>query len=305
MDIKKQFVTPAHAAKWLEGNTHNRKLRQSVVERYARDMKAGRWQLTHEAIAFDQDNCLIDGQHRLWAIIEANTPAWLMVAYGVRAESRGVINGGLVRSTTDQLRLGHNLDVTPVEVAIAKRLIRADKASITSSEALACLTRHGDAIRTSIRAFPRQTRGITIVPVLTVIARAFYHVNGDTASLFRIGEVLTEGKVGQGEEALLLLRNWLLARAPRGSGGKGASGLIYQKTERGVFAFLRSEQLSTLYSAPAELFPIPGESLDRVRMKKPGIGGNRNVTVVVAAKAGRRLPTKGKAVEAAKMRKAG
>jgi hypothetical protein len=303
MEVKKQFVTPDQATKWLEGNTHNRKLHQSVVERYARDMKAGKWQLTHEAIAFDSKNTLIDGQHRLWAVIESNTGVWLMVAWGVRAETRGVINSGLVRSTADQIRLGHGLDVSPVEVAIAKRLKTAAKGSITSTEALDCLTRHRDAISTAIRAFPRPTRGITIVPVLTVIARAYYHVQGDTASLFRVGEVLTEGKVGTGEEALLLLRNWLLARAPRSSGTKGASGLIYQKTERGVFAFLRRENLSTLYSAPAELFPLPDEKLDRVRMKKPGPDGSKNVTVVVAAKGTKRLPTKGKAVEAAKRRK--
>lgn len=302
MDFQKKFLTPDQATKWLEGNVHNRRLHQTVVERYARDMKAGKWQLSHEAIAFDPSGTLIDGQHRLWAVIESNTPIWVMVAYGVLAETRAVINSGLVRSTSDQIRLGHGLDVSPTEVAIAKRLRQAPKGSLTTAEALDCLTRHRDAITTAIRAFPRPTRGITIVPVLTVIARAFYHVEGDTASLFRIGEVLTEGKVGQGEEALLLLRNWLLARAPRSSGSKGASGLIYQKTERGVFAFLRREPLSTLYSAPAELFPLPDEKLDRVRMKKPG-GGSKAVTVVVAAKGSKRLPTKGKAVEAARRRK--
>lgn len=73
-----KVVTPAMATKWLEeGNTHNRKVRDSVVMRYAADMKAGRWKQTHQGIAFNGDGTLLDGQHRLFAIIEADTEVLL------------------------------------------------------------------------------------------------------------------------------------------------------------------------------------------------------------------------------------
>jgi len=61
-------VSPDMALKWLEGNTHNRPINQAHVNRLAKEITAGRWQLTHQGIAFDTKGILIDGQHRLWAI---------------------------------------------------------------------------------------------------------------------------------------------------------------------------------------------------------------------------------------------
>src|SRR5437870_5147015 len=72
MKIREMEVGPELATRWLEGNVHNRKLREDVVARYARDMKAGRWLLTHEPIAFNKNgDTLVDGQHRLWAVVES------------------------------------------------------------------------------------------------------------------------------------------------------------------------------------------------------------------------------------------
>src|SRR5262245_63514371 len=63
-------VTPELASNWLsECNTHNRKLVEAHVERLAREMKADRWKLTHQGIAFSTKHVLLDGQHRLWAVV--------------------------------------------------------------------------------------------------------------------------------------------------------------------------------------------------------------------------------------------
>ena len=53
----------------------------------ARDMKAGHWRLTHQGIAFDPAGVLIDGQHRLWAIVESDTTllAWSAAALFIAA----------------------------------------------------------------------------------------------------------------------------------------------------------------------------------------------------------------------------
>ena len=49
-----------------------RSLKPTVVERYAEEMVQGRWPLTHQPIAFDADDAMIDGQHRLQAVRLAN-----------------------------------------------------------------------------------------------------------------------------------------------------------------------------------------------------------------------------------------
>ena len=48
-------VTPATARAWLKKNTLNRNLRDETVSKYARDMKEGNWETTHQGIGFYDD----------------------------------------------------------------------------------------------------------------------------------------------------------------------------------------------------------------------------------------------------------
>ena len=99
------LVTPAMAEKWLEANTHNRPVSDSLVERYAADMEAGDWKLTHQGIAFDESGTLADGQHRLWAIYKSQQQVSMMVSRNVPADALGNIDGHRVRSVADNLGL--------------------------------------------------------------------------------------------------------------------------------------------------------------------------------------------------------
>lgn len=84
METKVMLVTPEMAREWLDKNTpRNRPVSKSTVNAYARLMKAGGWNLTHQGIAFDDNGELIDGQHRLHAIIISNTPVMMNVTYNV------------------------------------------------------------------------------------------------------------------------------------------------------------------------------------------------------------------------------
>jgi hypothetical protein len=51
----------------------NRPVSWNAVNNYAREMLYGNWVLTHQGIAFDHKGKLRDGQHRLYAIVEAAT----------------------------------------------------------------------------------------------------------------------------------------------------------------------------------------------------------------------------------------
>jgi hypothetical protein len=65
-------VTPEMASKWLrENNENNRGIKTQVVKKYARDLLDGNWRVTHQCIAFDARGMLVDGQHRLSAIVLA------------------------------------------------------------------------------------------------------------------------------------------------------------------------------------------------------------------------------------------
>lgn len=98
-------ITPELAESYLEHNIkENRTIRQSTVSKYAKDMRSGKWKLTHQGIAFDDLGQLIDGQHRLWAIIESNTPVEMMVTTDIPSSDVSVVDGGLSRTLADQMK---------------------------------------------------------------------------------------------------------------------------------------------------------------------------------------------------------
>lgn len=100
-----KFVTPDHAAQLLGRNVSNRSLADRFVANLASDMTDNRWMLTHEAICVGSDGVLIDGQHRLSAIVTSGVGQWLWVASGFPPETRTHVDLGRVRSVGDVLTL--------------------------------------------------------------------------------------------------------------------------------------------------------------------------------------------------------
>ena len=98
-----ETITPSLASSYLEFNSNNRPLRYSHIRSMAYDMKNGDWQVTHQGIAFDSTGRLIDGQHRLHAIIEAGVAIQMPVTRGCSAASFSIIDRGANRSTADVL----------------------------------------------------------------------------------------------------------------------------------------------------------------------------------------------------------
>ena len=114
-------VTPDLAKKWLKQNTHNRSLRKRAVADYARDMKAGQWRLNGEAIKFATDGTLLDGQHRLMAVIEADTAVPLMVVTGLPNDTQETMDAGRKRTAADAFSLRGEAHAS-VLAAVLKRV---------------------------------------------------------------------------------------------------------------------------------------------------------------------------------------
>lgn len=97
-------VTPKQARQWLARNIENqRQLRQRKVDQYARDMVAGHWLMTGDTVKITTGSQLIDGQHRLAAVIQADIPVQMLVAYDVSPDVMPVVDAGVPRSFTDAL----------------------------------------------------------------------------------------------------------------------------------------------------------------------------------------------------------
>lgn len=104
-----EYIDPHLAAEYLERNTLNRAVRAAKVAEYAADMRLGRWHDTGQGIIFDETGTLIDGQHRLLAIIESGIGVHMDVIRGVSRSAMAYIDVGAKRSTNDYLHLHHGV----------------------------------------------------------------------------------------------------------------------------------------------------------------------------------------------------
>ena len=63
-------ITPEMAESYLATMpTYQRRVNKAHVYKMSRDMKNGRWALTHQGIAFNEKGEMFDGQHRMHAVI--------------------------------------------------------------------------------------------------------------------------------------------------------------------------------------------------------------------------------------------
>ena len=130
-NVRSQWVdvTPVIAARWLKNNFGNRPLREDTVKAYARDMINGVWVPTHQGIAFNDEDALIDGQHRLSAIVLSGCTVRMMVTFGLSSQienskmtTMDAVDRGATRSVADQLTIQHGFKQSGVKAAICAAL---------------------------------------------------------------------------------------------------------------------------------------------------------------------------------------
>jgi len=105
MDVRIEVVTPKLAKEWLSTVRHNRPVSARTVLDYATDMLAGDWPQTGDPIRFSDAGELLDGQHRLSAVIRANMAFPMVVVGGLDKGSVLYIDQCKRRSAGDSLAL--------------------------------------------------------------------------------------------------------------------------------------------------------------------------------------------------------
>jgi len=102
-------ITPERAAAILAANPSNRALKKGIVAQIAADIKDGRWLFNGQPILISEGGELIDGQHRLSAIIKAGVPVQCAVVGGIDFAARRTVDTGTSRTAGDLLQLsGHS-----------------------------------------------------------------------------------------------------------------------------------------------------------------------------------------------------
>lgn len=113
MFITKVRITPEMASDLLEKNHYNRPLNRVKVFRMVNDIISGNFEITHQPIGIDEDGQLVDGQHRLTAIVESGMPVDMFVAYNAPRSTK--IDIGLARDTRTALFMAGILEKGSLE----------------------------------------------------------------------------------------------------------------------------------------------------------------------------------------------
>lgn len=111
-NISMRTITPAMAAKFMEEHeavvrscgleSMNRIINDNTVTQYGRDMSQGKWEPNGETVKRSARGRIVDGQHRLWACIQSDTPfeTGFMDNIAVKDEDRYFVTTDIGRTKT-------------------------------------------------------------------------------------------------------------------------------------------------------------------------------------------------------------
>lgn len=118
-------ITPELASNMLMMNKTNRSINKDRVLFYKKIIEKGDWMLNGESIKFSINGDLIDGQHRLNAIISAKRPIETLVISGLDHDAFKTIDTGKTRSAGDTFRVEGVKNGVQIAAGIIKYLILA------------------------------------------------------------------------------------------------------------------------------------------------------------------------------------
>lgn len=152
-----ETITPSVATKYLEQNRKNRPIARGTVEFYADAIRAGHWLFNGEAIKFDCNGDLVDGQHRLHAIAKAGKAIQTLVIRGLDPQAFKTIDTGRQRNGGDVLALRGILYSGKMSSAyrLLYRLVigkSAQKRRISNTQLLQLVDEHPDMIELGYEA---------------------------------------------------------------------------------------------------------------------------------------------------------
>lgn len=120
--IQFETITPDVAKQLLEKNTCNRSVNEDNLNSIIADMKKGNFHLTGESIKIAKDGTLLDGQHRLMALVKAGITIKIPVVRGLENDAFKWMDIGRKRQASDVLQIEGYKNATRI-AAMSKFII--------------------------------------------------------------------------------------------------------------------------------------------------------------------------------------
>ena len=129
----KTLITPELAKNILENNNINRKVVKANLSFLTREMKDGRFVYNGESIIISSLNNLMDGQHRLMAIIASGKSIYMNLVQGVEEIAMATIDTGATRTAGSVFSIA-NVSSSNNMASMVKRIMeKIDTERITDS----------------------------------------------------------------------------------------------------------------------------------------------------------------------------
>jgi hypothetical protein len=243
-------ITPAMASDWLKKNTSNRDIRESWVDYLTEQIKSGHWDLTHQGIAFaksSQGGHLLDGQHRLLAIVKANKSVQMQVTIELDKDTFKVIDVAKSRTHFDRVNLVTNKVANKMICQIVTAYLRHAKmqrGAVPISKLEDVFLEFCDSFVWVASRFPmRSNDGVSRAAVLAALA--IYHSKRPMkAQAFAVG--LKSGADLPAGSPILAIRRAIPKLGP-------TSGENYWRTVSAIKAYDEGRALTSVYEASEDL----------------------------------------------------
>lgn len=184
------MLTPELANELLERNNLNRPLSDTHISRIARQIKEGKWKFNGDTIKIADTDDVLDGQHRLWAVIEAKIPIQTILVSGIERDAFATIDTlRRARSGSDVLSLNGAHQYRQVIASAIPWLIRWQRGCllnyrdpqyrVENSDIEDCYQHHGGIVLAAERA--SKLKGVVSPGILTFFYYVLVNRNADLA----------------------------------------------------------------------------------------------------------------------------
>ncbi len=213
-------VTPAQAAKWLEKSNYedNRKIRPQWVDHLARQMTKGLWRYNGEPLIFSTAGLLLDGQHRLAAIVSSGKAQTFLVVEGIAEGAFTTLDQNLSRSAAQVLAM-KGFKNTNTLASIARCIFcwemhgaHKHSAPVSPDEILLVMDCYEEEIRDAVEAARELVREVPAQMSIAGFCRyLFMKASAPKCKVFF--EVLRDGVASSKGHPAIALRNRLFKAA--------------------------------------------------------------------------------------------
>jgi|SRR5215203_701474 len=265
--VELKRVAPEDAEALLATNSHNRNLRPARVIQLANAMRRGEWEVNGQTLKIASDGTLIDGQHRLHAVVQSGIPIETLVMRNLPPEAQDTVDTGRKRRLADILKIEGYKDTHALAAAVnilhryrnGLRIDYSQSGAPSPPQAMELIAQEPQIIESVkvARLLAKKVPGP--IGVFAALHCVFVQIDPDPAEEFF--EKLKEGDELEKGDPVLSLRNQLTrpqkdrgyTQSPATVTGLTCKAFNFRRkgTRKGLLTFRKDEKIPTI-DPPAE-----------------------------------------------------